>query len=232
MRFLLGTSYFSGGKGGSEFREELLRLWVASVLRLDVKPERVVVVCENDSLPVREVDAAGFETLGLPGDLGHVGQHLNGSKRHEFTGWSSSMLLLAMAAYTAECDFVYSESDNLVFGPIIKRTYEDLGTACMVFGRKMTSPPWMPCAQAWFLIRHAFIPTFVSTYLRLGRDGDVRFLGEQKFIRLEERFGGSLVRRLSFGTDRERPIPWDDEVFYFQQPTPEEIAEGRARGKL
>lgn len=230
MNFLLGTSFFDSGKGGAEFRRELMGLWCSAAAKLDVAPNRVLIVAENNSL--LPDNAFDFETIQLPGNLGHVGDHLNGTKKHEFTGWSSSMLLLAMAAYTAECDLIYSEADNLPFGPIVKRTYDDLGTACIVFGRKMTSPPWMPCAQAWFLVKHAFIPTFVSTYLRLGRDGDVRSLGEQKFIRIEERFGNSLVRRLSFGVDRERPIPWDDEVFYAQQLTREEIDEGKARGKI
>lgn len=232
MRFLIGTSFFDSGKGGTEFRRELLEHWKTTVLRLDVLPTRALIVCENDSVPPFESRGGGFECVMLPGDLGHVGAHLNGSKKHEFTGWSASMLLLAMAAYTAECDFIYQESDCLTFGPIIKRTYDDLGEACMVFGRKMTSAPWQPCAQSWFLVRHSFIPTFVSTYLRLGRDGDPRFLGEQKFVRIEERFGGSLVRRLSFGVDRERPIPWEDSVFYFQQPSVEEIAEAKTRGLL
>lgn len=232
MRYLLGTSFFDSGKGGTEFRRELLGHWTTRAMALDVKPQRVVVVCENDSLPVVQVDAAGFETLMLPGNCGHVGDHLNGTKKMEFTGWSASMLLLAMAAYTAECDLVYSESDNLPFGPIVAQTYYDLGTACLVFGRKMISAPFMPCSQAWFLVKHSFIPTFVRTYLGLGRDGDVRSLGEMKFIRMEERYGNSLVRRLSFGCDRERPIPWDDRVFFFQQPTPEEIAEAKTRGLL
>lgn len=232
MNVLLGTSFFRGGKGGAEFRAEVMGLWCRSVAKLDIQPQRVVVVCEGDSFPPPEVDSHGFETLMLPGNLGHVGDHLNGTKKHEFTGWSSSMILLAMAAYTAECDFIYQEADCLTFGPIVQRTYDDLGTACIVFGGKMKSAPWMPCAQSWFLVRHSFIPMFVSTYLRAGRDGDPRFLGEQKFLKLEERFGGSLVRRLSFGVDRERPIPWGDPVYYFQQPTREEIDEVKTRGLL
>lgn len=232
MNFLLGTSYYRGGKGGAEFRAEVMGHWCHRVSKLDVAPQRVVVVCEGDSFPPPEVEKHRFETLMLPGNLGHCGDLLNGSKKSEFSGWSASMILLAMAAYTSECDFIYQESDCLTFGPIVQWTYDDLGDACMVFGRKMTSPPWQPCAQSWFLVRHQFIPTFVSTYLRLGGDNNVRSLGERKFVDIENRFGNSLVRRLSFGTDRERPIDWDAPVHYFQQPTREEIDEAKTRGLL
>lgn len=233
MKYLIGTSYFDKGKGGSAFRLELMRHWIANVQKADAKPERIVIIAENDSmLPAMPCGSKDIQVVSLPGDLGHVGQHLNGSKRYEFTGWSASMLSLAMMAYLAECDFVYQESDCLAFGPRIKRMYADMGDTCMVFGGKMQSAPYMPCAQALFMVRHSFIPTMIRTYLGLGRDGDVRSLGEQKFVRIEERYGPSLVRRLSFGVDRERPIPWDSEVFYFQQPSEDEIAEAKKRGLI
>ena len=142
------------------------------------------------------------------------------------------MLAGAMLAYTDESDFIYVEEDCLAFGPWVDRLYEDMGEAVMAFGLKHQSPPWMPCSQSLFIVRHSFIPTFVSTYLRMGRDGDVRTLGEQKFVIMEQQYGPTLIRRMSFGVDRERPIPWGAEVFYFQQPTKAELEEAATLGLI
>jgi hypothetical protein len=90
----------------------------------------------------------------------------------------------------------------------------------------MTAAPWMNCAQSLFMVKHHFIPAFVSVYLSLGPDRS--HLGEDKFIHVERCYP-KLTRKLSFGVDRMRPIPWDDEVFYFQQPTPNELDEAYRR---
>lgn len=232
MKLLIGSSYFAGGKGGVEFRERLAVLWSKQIAKCDIKPSRTVIICEASSLFPKEAEFDGLDLIRLTGDCGHCGALLNGSKKNEFSGWSASMLACAMTAYCDEADFLYVEQDALCFGPWVQRMYDDMGDACMVFGPKHTSEPWMPCSQSVFLVRNSFIPTFVRTYLGLGRDGDVRFLGEQKFVRIEEQFGPSLIRKLSFGVDRCRPIPWDQPVFYAQQWTQEEIDEAIRRGLL
>jgi hypothetical protein len=79
----------------------------------------------------------------------------------------------------------------------------------------------MNCAQALFLVRHHFLPAFVSTYLSLPADRNM--LGEDKFVHVERCYP-HLSKRLSFGVDRMRPMPLGDEVWYAQQFSPQEIA--------
>lgn len=226
MRYLIGSSYFEGGKNGVEFRYRFSPIWSDQIKKASPAPSRIVVICDGNS---QRPFSPGIQTVNLEGNLGHVGQHINGTKKYEFTGWSASMLMTALMAYADESDFIYVEEDCLAFGPWVERLYDDMGEAVMAFGKKHTSPPWMSCSQSLFIVRHSFIPTFVSTYLRLGRDGDTRSLGELKFCTMEEQFGPTLIRRMSFGVDRERPILWDEPIFYFQQPTVEELKEAADR---
>ena len=172
-----------------------------------------------------------YNLLQLQGNPGHIGSLLNGSKPHDLCGWSSAVLALAMIAYCNETDFIYKEQDCLAFGPWIDQMYKDLGTKGMVFGRKMVNAPYMPCAQSLFLIRHHFIPEFVRRYLELGPERTEGNLPEHKFARLEELWPQHYAR-LSFGYDRERPINFDDPVWYAQKFTAAELEELRRRNLI
>jgi hypothetical protein len=222
MRYLLGTSFFSN----TPFKRDMERLWIKNIDRSDIWPDRCVAIFEGGFLGIKH---GGLETIELKGDLGHIGSHLNNSKPHHLTGWSASVCALAMLAYVNESDFIYRESDCLAFGPWVSRMYKDCEGAEFVFGPKMTSAPWMSCAQSLFLIKHHFLPAFVSVFLSLPPDRQM--LGEDKFVYVENCYP-HLTKRLTFGVDRQRPIPWDDEVFYAQQFTSEELAECRKRNLL
>src|SRR5690606_28699715 len=140
--------------------------------------------------------------INLAGNLGHVGDLIHGAKPHKICGWGASVCALAMIAYCAELDFIYKEQDCLAFGPCVSQMYQAMGDANMVFGRRMTTKPNMPCAQSLFLIRHKFIPNFVADYLSLGDESDKANTPEAKFVKIESLHPGK-VRRLSFGYDRE-----------------------------
>lgn len=223
-RFLIGSSYFDGGK---PFRKEFARIWHWNTLAANPFPSRVVIVAEGGGqIPLI---SPATDVIHLTGDLGHIGQHMSGEKKHEFTGWSSSMLAGAMLAYSDCADFIYKEDDCLAFGPWVEQMYADAGDRQFVFGRRMTSPPRQLCSQSLFMVRHSWIPTFVREYLALGNDGQSDNMGEHKFWKIEQKYGSSVVARLSFGVDRERPIPWDDRVWFAQQWTSEELDEARRR---
>lgn len=227
MKFTIGSSFFDKGRSGEDFRRTFAHLWYFNTMAMN--PHHVIVVSEGGS---HRPQYSGVDVLNLTGDLGHCHDLIENRKPHEFSSWSASMCLTALAAYDNETDYIYKEEDALAFGPVVERMYRDMGDGMMVFGRKMKSAPWMPCSQSLFLVRHEFIPKFVSAYLGMGGERSRNNLGEHKFLRIEERFGSHVIRRLSFGVDRERPIPWDDPVFYFQQPTQDELAEAKRRGLI
>jgi len=187
---------------------------------------RIAVGCDFAD----HIDAYGTNIL-LGGNCGHVGDLLSGGKPHALCGWSSAVLALAMIAYCDESDFLYKEQDCLAFGPWIDQMYKDLGNKGMVFGRKMVGPPYMECSQSLFLIRHRFIPEFVRRYIELGPDGDPNNLPETKFAKMEAA-NPQHYARLSFGYDRERPINFDDKVWFAQKFTAQEIQELKKRGLI
>jgi len=230
MRFLLGSSFFDGGKNGPDFRRAFVPIWQENVAKLRPQPSRIVVVSEGGSK--RPGSYSNTDVIRLTGDCGHCEQLVKGERNNEFSGWSASMTALAMLAYADMADFLYFEEDCLAFGDVIGQAYRDMGYGDIVFGRKMTSPPWQPCAQALFLVRHRFLPKFVSMYLGLGGERTRTNLGEAKFCHIERAIGPKRAKRLSFGVDRERPIPWDAPVFYCQQWSPAELDEARSRNLI
>lgn len=232
MRMLIGSSYFDGGKQGPEFRRAFVPIWQANVALAIKKhpPTRIVVISEAGSK--RPGCYYATDVVRLSGDLGHCEQLVKGERTNEWSGWSISMCALALMAHADMADFLYWEEDCLVFGDAIGQAYRDLGDGDIVFGRKMTSAPWQPCSQSFFIVRHAFIPTFVAMYLGMGGERNRHNLGEAKFCRIENTIGPKRAKRLSFPCDRERPIPWDAPVWHCQQWTPGELAELAERERI
>jgi hypothetical protein len=107
--------------------------------------------------------------------------------------------------------------------------YREIGERQVIFGKKMTSPPYMSCAQSTFLVKRAFIPIFVGLFLSL--PDDIEMLTENKFTVLME-FNPHLFGEFSFGVDRERPMPFDAPVWYAQQITKDELEEIKSRNLL
>lgn len=225
-RFLIGSSYFDKRQAD---RPEFLRLWIENTKKLFLNPTRVVIVAEAGSkIPFTLPE--GYDSVNLTGDLGHVTMLESGEKKHAHGGWTAHMLSLAMLAYCDEADFIYKESDCLAWGDILGQMYRDLDDGDICFGHAHPGPPGMPSSQSLFIVRHAFIPEFVKSYISYGPDA--KNYGELKFCRLRDDFGGRRVRMLSFGADRVRPIEWHRPIQYLQQIYPEELAEMKRRNLI
>ena len=166
-------------------------------------------------------------------NLGHVHTLIDdakaGKQTHQLCGWSAGILALAMIAYNNCADLVVIEQDCLVFGDVIGQAYRDMGNdGQMVFG----SCRLMGVAQSFFVIKHEFIPRFCQYYLSLWTDSHTTLRPEDKFKRLEAEYGSKIIKRLSFGLDRDRPIDYDAPIFYVQHLTPDELAELKRRNMI
>lgn len=219
--FVIGTGYHHKSRESFEFSTTW---WGQNVIRLDLA-DKVLCVLTGRYKPCVAWDYTFIHGT----NFGHVGDLISGERSGPLCGWSVCVLTLAMNAYAMGRDLIFVEQDCLCFGPWIERMYADLGDADIVFGGKMKTAPYMPCAQALFLVRHSALLAFIREYLAMPDDVDV--LPEHKFERFE-RNPNLKVAHLSFGVDRERPIPWDDEVFYVQQITTEELLEMKQRELL
>lgn len=172
--------------------------------------------------------SASVKIIELTGNLGHVGDLLNGSKPHHLCGWSAAIMALAWIAYCNESDLIYREADCLAFGPWVDKIYEDCGDAMVCFG----STDNMPCAQSLFLVKHEYIPEFTKLYLQLGTDAHDFHLPEWKFAALEKAWP-EYWKRFTFGVDRARPDGWmDQRPMYVQHLTQGELEEMKRRGMI
>lgn len=225
-RILIGSGYFDDGTGWASWFCE--NIWLDRVLKLLV-PEgrdlRIISVGDSKSPMAHWGCVTNFD-----GNPRHVHALLGKQEpraHHKLCGWSSTLVTLAMMAYTNMSDLLFIEADCLAFGPFIERMYAELGDGGMIFGGSSI----MPCAQSLILIRHSFIPQFVVEYLTGADERRLSDLPETRFRKMQQRNPG-MVRQFSFGCDRERPLPVDDEVWYAQKLTRDELLMLRERGLL
>src|SRR5271157_1457781 len=221
MSYILGTGYYSNGRNGLDW---FAKVWLENTfLFADPLPERIVVVSVGGSHP--PYPAMGLDgitpinVLDLTGNAGHVHQLLGISKPHKpyhYCGVTATFATLASLAYANECDFVYKEQDCLAFGLWVQQMYDELGGHSMAFGRCRI----MGSAQSLFVIRHQFLPSFISYLFRSGSERDHMNLPEHKFSRLLIEMPDQ-VKYLSFGYDRDRPLNMTDMVWYAQKFTPD-----------
>ena len=234
--------------GADENRGLALRpLWWESVRRF-IAPSQVVVVDSNS--PVPPPDSAHFagrlEHIRLLRNPGH-----SQTTSYHYCGWTASVLVGLEYALTNDLDyFLYVEQDALVFGDRFVERIEDLlRRHRFVFGSGLGTA-W-PLQQSVFAIRKDAYRSFLSRMhqipapdrelnpelkfgvasassplIRGALDGlarlpwaEWRMKAVRKTVKLFPEFGV-----LPFGYGRIRPIRFDDDCFYFQQGTVDELA--------
>ena len=231
--YLIGSGYIQNAKTpipANEFADT----WMQNIIHYARPlPDKVIVVTANNAAPFYR---SPVDVIVCPGDLGHIKDKQEGRKNFDLVGWTPPMIATAMIAYNAVLDFIFVEQDCLAFGPWVERMYQDLGNGDWVIGRPLVTDKHVPATQALFLVRHAAIWRFVRDYLAFGPDINDwrmetkdRLTGERKFALMRKR-APDKVKELSFGVDRDRPIPWSDPVWYCQQWKRSEFEEAKRRG--
>lgn len=227
-RYLIGSGFFCNDE--ADPRWDFANIWLANTKKY-AQPSRIIVISTNGSLPLQGPfkAAEGCDVIRLGGNLGHFMEIVNRQKPHKFSGWFGDLMALAMLAYCDEADLIYKEQDCLAFGPWVERMYADIGNAGVLFGYKHRSPPWQCCSQSLMLIRHRYLPDFVNIITGSAHQAEPGQLGEHKFEQFQQRWPDEW-KHMTFGVDRERPLPLDDEVFYCQQLKPDELQALRDKG--
>ena len=227
-KYLIGTGYVERAKTpifpGQFFRA----VWLPNVFRQGVRPARVAVVCNGEMQP----SGAGYPDLvdlvHCPGNLGHIQDKDEGRSRYALVGWSSAMLAAALIAYNSECDFIYQEQDCLGFGDYIGQLYRDLGTSAhaAVGGPICRGGSRFRTSQSLFIVRHAYIWSFVRDYLMEGEDLSTNSpqangcWPEVKFSRMIQKYPDRYIYQSpGWNMDRNRPLPWGQPIWAAQQWT-------------
>lgn len=225
MSFLIGSGFFPNPCSALP-AQELFEAWLSTINRY-AQPKRIVVVTAGGHCPAR---CSAANVVVCEGDLGNLSHKVAGKVHHDFAGWFPPMAITAMIAYNEVLDFIFIEQDCFAFGPFVERMYADMGSAQAVIGGRVHGVG-EPASQSLFLVRHAYIWQFLRDYLNEGPDDNEQCRGEKKFGRMRDRKPNE-IKTLSFNVDRDRPIPWDDPVFAFQQPSRAEIDEAKRRGLI
>lgn len=224
---LIGSGYFSNPCSAIP-SQELFEAWSNSI-RKHAKPKRVVVVTAGGRFPDPSTPSDA-DVIVCQGDLGNLSHKVAGKVNHDFAGWFPPMAITAMIAYNECLDFIFQEQDCFAFGPYVEQMYADMGGAQAVIGGRVHGVG-EPASQSLFLVRHAYIWQFLRDYLNEGPDDNEENRGEKKFGRMRDK-SPNQIKTLSFGSDRDRPIPWNDRVISFQQPSREEFEEAKRRGLI
>ena len=223
-RYLIGTSYFANPERKAEI-EWFFGLWRKRIAE-STSPQMVSVIavagCEPPQTPLDTL--TNEHCMDLSGDLGSVGSILNHGNPNFMSSYMASVMVNAWIAYTNECDFIGVEQDALCYGQWVNALYRDCGGGGAVFGRCKL----MGSANSLMLIRHNTIPQFVADYLNTG-PLHIQSLAEHKLTRLAEEHP-SRYSYFSFGYGRDRPINYNDPVWYAQKFTRDELLELGRRG--
>jgi hypothetical protein len=230
---------------GVAFRE----LWWRSVDTF-IKPEQVFIV--DSASPVKPGDAAYTSTAFRHLELLKNPGHAQDCPAH-YCGYMASVILGLEYALHNDVDMVlYVEQDALMFGDsIVERTKHALRRKDLVFGGGATQ-----IEQSYFGATRKGIRRFLSALHAIGHS-DRKIAPEHKFMFAGTRLLPSPVLGLAvhtpidrlrsagvrlfslicslasgyevlpFGYGRNRPINFDDEVFYFQHGSAAEISQYR-----
>jgi hypothetical protein len=243
-------SYVTAGSEiirGAGFRP----LWWKSVDTF-IKPQHVFIV--DSSSPVKPDDAACTATPFQYTELLINPGHSQNGKTH-YSGYMASVIMgLEFALHNDVEMFLYVEQDALVFGDaIVEKTKSALRRKDLVFGSSGND-----IQQSFFAANKKGIRHFLSA-LHAINYSDKQVAPEHKFMFAASRFLPSPLIKLAefteieklrvaglrlfslacglsknyailpFGYGRDRPMNFDDDVFYFQHGSADELTRYRKR---
>lgn len=213
------TGYWSGkgcrGEDGDERAIFFNDYWYPNTVKYG-KTTDIFVINSNSTIVPEKLGA----WLDLQFNFGHLGDW---DGKNKFTGWAMTFILGAIVAYANNKDLIFKEQDCLAFGNWVEAMYEtmDKTGAEMVIGAPEDSNG-QALEQSLFMIKRASILDFVMAYLDIPQN-DREMINESKFKHILDNQFKRRSAYLPFGYGRRRPKKWQDETFYIQQVTQEEI---------
>jgi len=217
---------------------EFLGTWERNTMKY-AAPESIYIIGAGMAEKHKKIEQVRkLRWINTVRDLGHQGK-TEFPAQQRLGGWSAGVLVGALLCYHDRVDMIYKEQDCLVFGPWVKRLYDECGERGMIFGKPNTGdgPGGVShgglMANSLFLVKWESLVDFVALYSGFSLGGsfqsDATVYPEEKFRTIAEHFKLPLT---TMGYDRSRPIGYDDEAFYAQQLTADEMVELLKRGLI
>lgn len=213
-------------------------------------PSQVVII--DSASPVKgdwRTDLLPLNIIELDKNLGHA----TNLKNSKYCGWSASVLMSIEYFLLSDLDYyVYIEQDALIFGDgIIEKGIENLKKSGSSFAFGNSFNNIQPLEQSFFILSRQKAETFLTNYKRLKyNDAQMSpeikfalsasslypFLPKWLFTQSTSTFGKAKRRLytqflkktrsydfLPFGHGRRKPVTFDEDFFYFQHGSKEEI---------
>jgi hypothetical protein len=201
-------------------------------------PEKIIIVDSNS--PIKPNVKDGIEFLSLNQNAGHS---TNLKKGEKYCGWSASVLLSMHYALHCDCDyFVYIEQDCLLYGDgVIEKQIEHMNSNGLDLLYGSGDNTFQPVQVSFFVVKKSYIEKLISKYFSINSD-DSELSPEFKLNMVYKRvayFIPEIILKnkvvnyvlskiknrhsMTIGYGRERPIDFNDDYFYFQQGSAEEI---------
>ena len=191
---------------------EFFNEWLSYVDRF-LSPEKIIVV--DSASPMKPVfDDDRIEFISLTENFLRA-MHCTSTK---YCGWSRAFLMGAFYALMNDMDYVFIEQDVLFRGDIVGTVFQEMEENGKTYAHGLWSHRYR-VEQSLVMIRHLSILRFMNEYMAI-RSSDGKMRPEQKFDEMSKRMN---LHELPFGYGRQRPVNFDDEVFYLQQLSPEEL---------
>jgi len=218
MSYIIVTGYYTDPRiQPDSYYQSLFDTWWKNTLYTTrhCQPDEIYVINNNGNIP--ESQKKG-KWVDISYNLGHVVECMaTGSMpgKHNICGWTMSTLLGALIAYSNNCDLVYKEQDCLAFGPWAETLGNVLRDGIKITTGKLSSDLPFKVEQSLFGVKYDFLLEFVSSYLSIPQP-DSEMVPEHKWHQLIEGEWKEKFAWLPFGYGRQRPVNYDDKVFYVQ----------------
>ena len=203
---------------------EFHHLWYHFINKY-TSPRKIIIVDSDSEIPppINTQDSR-IELLRLDKNYGHA---VDAQKCLSMSGWERAVIMGALYAHLCESDYLYVEQDCLVRGfGWVEACYRAFKRGKIMVGNGEGTP--QPIQQSLFFVANEFIPTFVSTLLDPSKGGVRRFQNPPSKqqdcpeVRWYEAFQKQMDF-LPFGDGRKRPLVIEQEHFYAQQWTDQEL---------
>lgn len=216
---LIGTGFYANADN-YERQLRFLDVWLENTKGHDI------VIVDNSVRPLVLEGHPNVRIVRLNNNKGHA-DSFKGQFRPQLLGVSICWIIGAMIAYNDDRDFIYKEQDCLCFGPWVEELYKrgEFYKLVVQMGYALCTPARVECCLFW--VDYDYIIEFICKYTEIA-DGDGKVTPEEKFdhvSRLDRR-----IAPISFGVGRDRPLPFDEPIWYGQRFTDEEMAVLRQRG--
>jgi len=185
--------------------------WDNTMKYTKTDPNNIFIINSNGYYP----NPKKGKWIDMCGNLGHITENY----KIPFDGYQMSVMIAALIAHASNKDLIFKDQDCLVYGDWVSQLYADAKSQNkLALLGQLKSDPVMGIENCLMFIKKEFLLEFVFALQYVTKQQLVRpLLPELKMRFMKEKMLSKHIGFMSFGYGRDRPINYNDKVFYVQQ---------------